>query len=190
MVCGSATRWAYKSRSVHVISERFDVLESCFQKMAEDEDDEWRWDNATLSSARGFLYCFQSLEFRFFLELFDKILAHVDVLYNIFQAKATNVLNVQKAVDDFLEILAGMRTDEKVADFVERAKRPNGEENSRSTRSKLNLKHLAFEVIDTITVQIRTRFGDCQHLGGFQLLDSDKFVEYNRNFPQRPLPPW
>lgn len=180
LVRGSATRWNFKSRCVNVVLHRYEILHDFFDSVANDTQ---QWDSTTTSVAVGFVRHFEDEDFAFLLLLFNFIFNHVDVLYNVLQSKTLDISACKTGIQSFLRVLSSNRTDDTINAFSERAKGMVPHSDDKQKRKPFNRQQVAFEVIDTLKTQTEIRFDDITHLNGFNLIDNQRFSQYQRTFP-------
>lgn len=175
---GSATRWNFHSRTVQVVHEHLDSLIECFEKVEAESIQ-----TSTIAQARGLCLRCEQPDFRFWLEIFYKIMPHVDILYNQLQKRSVDPL---KAMSDIREFEIAIKTVRESVDAI--AASPNFEmmaSRKRFREDALSSKQVAAkEVCDTIILQVRERFQFVGHLTATNLLDMTKFATYNKCFPQ------
>lgn len=78
----SSTRWNFNSRTVKVVHEHIEDLKECFNVLKNCET----LSHSTIQSSIGFEKILRSDDFLYFLNLFQKIMPHVDILYNQLQS--------------------------------------------------------------------------------------------------------
>ena len=175
---GSATRWNFKSRTVNMIYEHRQSLIDCFCDL------ESSLSSKTVQEARGLRHNLEDEEFVFWLTFFQKIMPHVDILYNQLQARQIDAVRAQHAVHAFTSAV------EKVRDATDDVAHQIGTSNEELTRKRRRNFHFstdAKEVCDRITTEVRCRFESTEHLDAAKLLDSQNFELFSKVFPEKEL---
>lgn len=84
-----------------------------------------------------------------------------------------------------------MRTEEKFSELHRKAEEklevfpPPAKRFKSSEKELMNFKALYFEIIDNISTQIESRFEDYSQLIFFSLVDSSKFSQFQKSFPNQ-----
>ncbi|XP_046863387.1 uncharacterized protein LOC124457143 [Xenia sp. Carnegie-2017] len=182
---GTAVRWHYQSRLIHAVLETRAKLLEVFEYIIENDDE---FDGTTLNEARGYRQVLADFQFVFCLKIFSEILGLTDVLYNIIQSKQFDIVFCVTKVRETKDKIQEQRT--KFVDYW----------NFTSSIVKIALKHgqseedvkasfrqMFFCVVDTIVVQIDSRFESLNSRAFVSLLDHSKHELYSRNFPEREL---
>lgn len=167
------TRWNFKSRVIQSVFENRDNLLQAFDLIQLE-----KWDDITTREANGLLRLLKDDEFNYFLDLFYKIFAHVDVFFNILQSRDCTGSYVTDKVNKFIRSISLIRNSINVStsdDSLNPAKR------IRTTRFSLDI--IAVEVCDIITNQIVTRFSKYDLIYAFDIVDPKKFKIYSKHFP-------
>lgn len=99
----SATRWNFKSRAVNVIFENKDNIIECLLELEKTAS------AVTVREARGLRHYPEDEEFKFWLEFFNKVFPHVDILFNQLQSRQTDTVKVKNAVSHFLSAIESVR---------------------------------------------------------------------------------
>lgn len=177
------TRWNYNSRAVSTIKHHYQELRSAVSFVIESDD----WDPESVNCAIGLLRILDSLTFTFLLSFFNRIFIFSEHLFNIFQAKCTNDVNLcineiriaktnisslrsEKVLHECLEECMELNKNCVVTDF----NRENFVENH---------KRCAFEIVDSIVVQLDERFSKFDELSFVELLNYRKFTQFKKSFP-------
>ena len=177
------TRWYYRSRTVKVIFEKFDIL---FDALEEITDNPKIWDDAALTQASGLLQYLNSFVFCFFICLFHKIFEQSSILYMILQNTKTDFSFGVGKIAEFGAYLSDMRNDDTFREFYDSVVNKIGEPSSRSER-KHNYKQLYFEVLDNITNMLTERFADCQNFEFLDLVNPNLFSQWKNKVPAAKL---
>lgn len=92
------TRWNFQSRLVGSVNDMKDSLIDCFTEIIETSD---VWDGISVREAFGLRCLLEDAEFLFFLNFFNTLLSHVDILFNSFQSRTTSGVEATCVVEDF-----------------------------------------------------------------------------------------
>ena len=173
------TRWYYRSRTVRVIADKYEVLIDVLEGIVNNSQ---HWDDATLTQASGLLQYLNSFLFCFLVFVFGKILGQSSVLYDVLQNRSTDFSYGVGMITNFAEFLTDMRTDEAFHNTFESAVAIVGQPSSRSDR-KHNYKQLYFQVIDNTVAMLNDRFADCKHFAFLDLVNPNFFARWKAEFP-------
>ena len=172
----SETRWYYRSRTICVISGKYEALVDVLEGIVQNSQ---RWDDATLTQASGLLQYLNSFLLCFLVTLFNKILGQSSILYDVLQNRTTDFSYGVGKIENFAAFLNHERTHEAFDENFESAVAIVGQPSSRSDR-KHNYKQLYFQVIDTTVAMLNDRLADCKDFG---FLDSNFFAMWKNNVP-------
>ncbi|XP_046855171.1 zinc finger MYM-type protein 1-like [Xenia sp. Carnegie-2017] len=169
---GTAVRWHYQSRLIHAVLETRAKLLEVFEYIIENDDE---FDGTTLNEARGYRQALADFQFVFCLKIFSEIFGLTDVLYNIIQSKQFDIVFCVTKVRETKDKIQEQRT--KFVDYwnftssiVKVAlKRGQSEEDV-----KASFRQMFFCVVDTIVVQIDSRFESLNSRAFLSLLDHSK----------------
>lgn len=184
------TRWASRSKIVHVLNSEWHNLILVFRKIIDDPSSAAE----SINGAKGFLKNLKNFEFAFLTVVYNDLFNITDLLFNILQNKSLDVNFCRKHIDIAASRIQNLRTDANFTSFYELAKEKNqaDDRDDRSKRMRFDsayldscqfYKTLFFEIIDNITMQLEIRFRDLGNLNYFALADSSKFQEYRNCFP-------
>ena len=124
-------------------------------------------------------------DFLFWLDFFNKVVPHVDILYGQLQSVATNAA---KAKTDSAAFTASIQ---KIRDDVSVATLTGNESSSRKRKHAASASKVgeAKEVCDTILFQCKERFISIAHIEASELLQQDKASKYTQagHFPMTSL---
>ncbi|XP_046841831.1 zinc finger MYM-type protein 1-like [Xenia sp. Carnegie-2017] len=182
---GTAVRWHYQSRLIHAVLETRAKLLEVFEYIIENDDE---FDGTMLNEVRGYRQVLADFQFVFCLKIFSEIFGLTDVLYNIIQSKQFDIVFCVTKVRETKDKIQEQRT--KCVDYwnftssiVKVAlKRGQSEEDV-----KASFRQMFFCVVDTVVVQIDSRFESLNSRAFVSLLDHSKHELYSRNFPEREL---
>ena len=175
----SATRWNFKSRIVQTVFELQDILVDCCTVL-EDSSSE-----STGNGASGIKRMLNDTDFLFWLDFFNKVMPHIDILYGQLQSVATNAA---KANTDLAAFTASIQ---KIHDDFSVATLTGNESSSRKRRYAASASKVreAKEVCDTILLQCKERFKSIAHIEASELLQLGKASKYTQagHFPMMSL---
>ncbi|KAJ4430666.1 hypothetical protein ANN_19256 [Periplaneta americana] len=157
-------------------------------------DSEENWDDAVNVQAQGYLNFFTQFQNIFLLEVYARVFAHTDVLYNILQTKSLDIAYYLQEVSKlkkntisefrrsgFPSIWSNMENENSSANTMEPPlKRRQGDD-------ELKYRQLYYSILDRMHMEITDRFSDYGKLQFTHLLDSQKFSAYRENFPNEAL---
>ena len=92
----ATTRWNYNIRTVNVVHENREKLIECFEEIEEKCQK-----TVTCKEAYGLRRTLEDPNFIFWLNLFHKIFPHVDILFNQFQARNKDSVQIIKNLEEF-----------------------------------------------------------------------------------------
>lgn len=176
------TRWNFQSRGIHTVYEnRADLIQ--VMDVIQNSDDITL--QATISQASAHERLLRDEKFIFWLSLFQKIMPHVDVLFNQLQQKISDPTRIKSSVKLFKDQIQKIRND-----ILDGESPSDNSSEHFDTRRKRNdndqatIKREAVEVCDTIICQINDRFGFIGHLIAANLFVTGKFADYVKSFPE------
>ncbi|XP_068423358.1 zinc finger MYM-type protein 1-like [Clinocottus analis] len=174
----SDVKWNFSSRAVHTVFERRDVLIECFGRIRASGG----FDDKTSQEAGGHIRLLEDPEFNFFLQLFHRIMPHVDILYANLQKTNIDLVHINRCIQQFQEDIHDIRGSIN-ATALEQSR---GSEQPRKRRAMKEdeLGRIAVEVCDTIVGHTRERFSFKAHLIGATLLQGPQFERYVTVFPE------
>ncbi|XP_056264831.1 uncharacterized protein LOC130189869 [Pseudoliparis swirei] len=176
----SNVRWNFRSRAVNTVFEfeHKDDLIECFGRIRASGS----FDDMTSQEAGGHIRLLEDPDFNFFLQLFHRIMPHVDILYAKLQKRNIDSVHINTCIQQFQENIQKIR-DSIDAMVVEQR---SGSEQPRKRRAMKEdeLGRIAAEVCDTILGHTRERFAFKDHLISATLLQSCQFECYVNVFPE------
>ena len=195
------TKWNFTSRLSNTLQTYRLQFIGFFKDITENPEG---WDSDTIVKAQGFLTFLEHFQSILLLEIFSKLFGSTDVLYNVLQSKVHDVSHCCKKIDDMLQQLQHDREHafeviwaaaiSKTSDHGNSALfNTCDNENQRSKRCKLagDEKYLYCvlfrSIVDSICVQITSRYSALSKLEFFQLLWYEKYEAYKNNFPDHLL---
>ncbi|XP_056089373.1 zinc finger MYM-type protein 1-like [Rhinichthys klamathensis goyatoka] len=172
-----ATRWNFHSRSVNTVYEHRDDLLKCFKTI----QDSGNFDAVTVREAGGFVRMLEDGTFCFFLQLFHKIMPHVDMLFQQLQKRNIDPIFIKAAICNFADSIRNIRSSIfTVQEEIPAAKR-------QRTLGPAEQHRIAIEVCDTIWAQTKERFAFTGHLVSSTLLQGELFSQHAKTFPSAAL---
>ena len=178
------TRWNSHARLVGSVHSIFEDLKRFFKDIIENPR---QWDDASVDAASGYLAKLSDAEFVFLLEVFHFIFPHTEYLFNVLQTKRFDIAFCSAKVKDVQNTISGFRNDtafsslfKNASEFISQSSRTRG--NCESTEAEF--RHLFFEIVDHILVQLSDRFWSISMLDFVELLDPSKISLYRHQFPK------
>ena len=197
----SATRWAYKSRTVDGIVRDLDAYRHCFQEIAHGEG---TWTPDCRSTAQGFVNKLEDFNFLFLLYSYHSIFTVTDIMYKKLQkvgldlgwssATIESALSQLKDLEDnrFDDIYDSKvdvdpptnsirKRSTKLTDYIHKV--PAGDNITLNHRERY--KELYTEILKETRSCIQNRFGNINELKFCKLLNYEKYAIFNSkdNFP-------
>lgn len=170
------TRWNFNSRVVCTIFEHRKAIIEVMQKILNESRNV-----STTNQASGYVHILTDKSFVFWLNLFYKIMPHVDLLFGKFQAREIDAVIANKNLMLFETELT------KIRNGVIEPSDTSDSEPSTSKRRKTNegveFSREAKEVCDIIICQAKERFNFTGHLVAASLLFSEHYTQYSTSFP-------
>uniref|UniRef100_A0A8D8VVN1 Zinc finger MYM-type protein 1 n=1 Tax=Cacopsylla melanoneura TaxID=428564 RepID=A0A8D8VVN1_9HEMI len=156
----SNTLWNFNIQTVDFVFENKEQLIKCFEEMVSLEKDK------TFDKAKGYLALLNNEHFLFWLQLFHKIMPHVELLHSQMQSRNIDAALIEKLIiDSFCCDIEEIRDSELC--------------NSGSLTEIAESK----EICDRMTMDCRERFAFTSHLIAAKLFYSEHFPQYSENLP-------
>lgn len=171
----SNTRWNFQSRLICSVFELKSSLQECFEQII----DEHQWDPTTRREATALLNFLEDGHFCFFLDFFNKIFVHVDILFKILQNRTSTGVSVHSALGSFQSAIQYIRDTCVLSECATSGKR------RREDSDRINAA--AKEACDIILCQISERFASHTVFRSFQILNVSQFSNYRSKFPSDTL---
>ena len=173
----SATRWNFKSRIVQTVYELRDALLECCSVLEESLSE------STGNGASGIKRMLNDVDFLFWLNFFNKVMPHVDILFGQLQSTSIDAVKANSDLAAFLDALQKIRDELSEADVGvnESAKRRYDASSTKVREAK--------EVCDSIFLHCKERFNCTSHLEASKLLqlnNASNFVKAG-HFPMKSL---
>jgi hypothetical protein len=122
------------------------------------------------------------------LETFKLIFEQTDVIFSILQNKLTDITRARKHLQSLLSKLREFRSSDRFFNSIYSNLDIDESTSKRRRNDELpdkqqQLRHIFFEILDTVINQIEIRFSDLEKLHFFDLLNVSKFPFYAKAFP-------
>lgn len=169
------TRWNFNSRCVCTVYEHRTNIIEAMQKIINESKSP-----TTINQASGHIKILNSKNFISWLNLFYKIMPHVDILFAKFQSKEIDPVSGNKNIVSFETQIAEIRNSFTAL--------PGTNEPDNAKRRKIdndNFSREAKEVCDIIICQAKDRFEFTGHLTAATLFYSEKYIQYSTRFPEK-----
>ena len=200
-VAASETRWVYRSRQVTAIKSHLLGYALCFDRIANNSDGRWSKDIAT---ADGFVNQLSSFDFNYWIAVFELVFKSTDALYNVLQSLKLNIGWARSQVDSCVEAITSIKGKaDNIYDAVATNNPPpNKRRKIRNRRldcyvgntggdtvltHKTEQRRVLNMVMDKLLRCLNERFHGLEQLKFLALLDTAKFPEYNKKFPDKLL---
>lgn len=178
---GSNTRWNFHIRTVSTVHGYKEDLRECFDSIIGSCDS----DNSTIRKASGLKNMLEDSDFLYWLNFFNEILPHSDILYNQLQQSQLDVTKLNRCVLNFKVAIQKIRDnvgsqqviDNTVSDVEE-------EPSSKRRRHEDKNTVVAKEVCDIIVTSAEDRLTFKNHLSAALLFATENFLKYKQEFPQ------
>lgn len=181
------TRWSSHGKLVKIIYEEWDGLKQVFERIMNDPSA----DEKTIRQAKGFLNEMNDFQFALLTIIYKEIFAVTDILFEILQKKSLDINFCFSKITDTRGILSCKRNEATFNEYfnaaAKRAKFEATRRNQTEDEIFQNMKVLFFEILDTVLMEIDTRFQDIKKLEFLCLGDSAKFEEFSKKFPTQAL---
>lgn len=172
----SNTRWNFKSRIINTVYENHESIIECFEEIENTFNQ-----NIAINQAGALRRLLNDNTFIFWLNVFHRLMPHVDILYNQLQKRTIDPIQVNNAINKFKENIQNERNNfsNEVPDDVltSKRKRSNDTNVSRNAASK--------EICDVFISSVQDRFEYKDHLFASYLFISPNFPSYEKHFPQQ-----
>ncbi|XP_054289677.1 zinc finger MYM-type protein 1-like [Macrosteles quadrilineatus] len=175
----SGTRWNFKSRIVSTIFNYQRELEECLSYILDDDTNDY----ATINKAVGLRSILKDEDFIFWLDFFNQILPHSDILYNQLQQTTIDCVKAFKFVGDFKTVVDRVRN----STMLDKPRDSEPESSKKRRRHDDQKRVVAKEVCDIITSGIDDRFTFVNHLSAAKLFQPSLFGEFKTKFPEKEL---
>lgn len=177
------TRWNFASRLVSTVHDYRSHLIDFFSSI---EDEPGDWSSEEVSMASGFLRFLSKIQSIFFLNIFSKIFAFSDVLFDTLQNKSMDISYCTEKINEFVDTLQRIRDtgfEEMWSQSVSDYERGEPRSKRRNCNEEEVYSRIFCEILDTVMSQTKIRFESQKQLKFVALLDCKRFDNYDRNFP-------
>ncbi|KAG2468179.1 ZMYM1 protein, partial [Polypterus senegalus] len=182
------TRWNFTSRIVSTVANNYDGLLQTLDKITQDES----MDDDTLDAAKGFIMKLKDFEFVFMLNTYEQIFSETDVVFDIVQQRAMDVLYCKKRIGSLLAFVKEKRSEEAYQAVYAKAANltsdPRDEPIRKRRLSQLRdpqdrYRNLYMAILDN-PMQISQRFSNLENMSFLELVNPGKFDEMRQVFPE------
>ena len=173
----------------------------CFETIANNQDGRWTND---IHTADGFATQFDGFDFNYWLSVFQSVFKATDSLYNVLQSFKLNVGWARSQIDNCVESIRSIKdkANEIYDNVASEHPPPTKRQKKRNTRldfyvgsagggvvltHKTEQRRALIMVVDKLLRCLNERFQGLEQLKFLALLDTAKFSEYKRNFPDKLL---
>ncbi len=183
------TRWNFTSRIVSTVANNYDGLLQTFDNIIADTT----MDDDTLDCAKGFVRKLEDFEFVFMLYTYEQIFSETDVVFDIVQQRALDVLYCKKRIESLLAFVKEKRSEgafqavyAKAADLTSD---PRDEPMRKRRLTQLQdpqerYRNLYMAILDNILEQIPRRFSHLESMLFLELVNPGKFDDMRQAFPE------
>jgi hypothetical protein len=184
------TWWDFESRVVNVVFEYREELIECMEAI---EEGKLGTNIILINQAMSIKRMLQDGRFIFWLTFFQYIMPHVDVLFEELQKRKVDPVELKNAVECFTASMNKIKetkiseVKEEVEEGVSLELEDQIPKRRRTEAEHGNNRAAALEVCDVIIDVAKERFAFSGHLVAASLFFSEKFSEYNMDFPEREL---
>lgn len=172
------TRWNFKSRVVNTVYENRESLIECMKKIEVTSNQ-----TIAINQASALRRMLKEPTFIYWLKVFERLMPHIDILYNQLQKRNTDPVEISNAIKNFeinikkeRENIHNIRVDDNHTSGKRK------KENFYLTRTIIGK-----EICDIIIVNINDLFEYKKHLIASNLFLSSNFDNYEKSFPQNDI---
>ncbi|KAL1281285.1 hypothetical protein QQF64_000088 [Cirrhinus molitorella] len=179
----------FTSRIVSTVANNYDGLLQTFENIIADTT----MDDDTLDCAKGFVRKLEDFEFVFMLYTYEQIFSETDVVFDIAQQRAMDVLYCKKRIESLLAFVKEKRSEgafqavyAKTADLTSD---PRDEPMRKRRLTQLQdpqerYRNLYMAILDNILEQIPRRFSNLKSMLFLELANPEKFDDMRQVFPE------
>lgn len=181
MPTASQTVLNFQSRVINSVMDLKNELVTSFEKIENDH----RCDDTTLREVYGLKHLLQNEEFLYFLNFFNDLIKHIDILYNTVQTLSAYNLSLSDGFKQFESAINDIRLNtEKYLNYtnVDNICSPPTNKQFKWDLEE-NLCVTAKDVCDIIETEIKNRFQNSDIFNSFSLIDPKMFHCYREIFP-------
>ncbi|KAK9977154.1 hypothetical protein ABG768_018975 [Culter alburnus] len=158
------TRWNFTSRIVSTVANNYDGLLQTFENIIADTT----MDDDTLDCAKGFVRKLEDFEFVFMLYTYEQIFSETDVVFDIVQQRAMDVLYCKNRIESLLAFVK-----EKRKRRLTQLQDP-----------QVRYRNLYMAILDNILEQIPRRFSNLESMLFLELVNPGKFDDMRQVFQE------
>ena len=183
------TRWNFTSRIVNTVANNYDGLLQTFDNIIADKT----MDDDTLDCAKGFVMKLEDFEFMFMLYTYEQIFSETDVVFDIVQQRAMDVLYCKKRIESLLAFVKEKRSEGDFQAVYEKAAGLTSDPRNEPLRKRClsqfqdpqeRYRNLYMAILDNLMEQIPLRFSSLESLRFLELVNPGKFDEMREVFPE------
>ncbi|KAL4126426.1 hypothetical protein QTP88_010648 [Uroleucon formosanum] len=174
------TRWNFNSRTVNTVFEHREDLIICMDKIIETS-----LQAKTINQATGIKRLLEDSDFIFWLNIFHKIMPHVDCLYSSVQARKTDPVQVNNSVTLFINEINKIRDNMSsiCSTILNQSEIIHSNKRKTSEDPNITKRTIALEVCDVLITQAKGRFSFNEHLTTALLFQNEYYPKFNKKFP-------
>ena len=185
------TRWTSNSKIVNVINNEWYGLKQVFTEIRDHRTS----DQSSITQSVGFLNHLNNFEFALFTSIFSEIFEMTDILFDTLQKRSLNINLCISQIRNTQRLLNEKRNEKNFQEIFDsvsiKVSVPANYREGRKTLTTeeifVKYKLLYYEILDTISGQIDTRFPDMDKIIFVTLMDTTRFEEYAIEFPLESL---
>lgn len=173
----------FANNPCHIISvlvEKFSEILKILNEIINDDNSQWDYDS--LNSAQVLFNYMNDLKFVFMLCVYKTCFKHVDPHFKHFETFLKNVQecikNIKFAIANIIDLNNDIFVENCLTESLNLNKNLKFDEEDR-----IELKLLTFEFLRTLTDQMNERFLDLTNLQFIDLLNEEKFLDFDKGFP-------
>jgi hypothetical protein len=156
-------RWCTRSKIVHLVADEWMNFINVFEEIINNPTS----GRDSICMANGHLKKISDFEFALLTFIFRDIFSITDLLFQILQSKSLNISYCQDRINDAVTRLNSLRNEEIFRTIFNTAKNLTSLSSKRGITSNeneifTNYKILFYEILDSIKLQLTTRFQDLQ----------------------------
>ena len=176
------TRWNFQSRIITAVHENRKQIIKCFASIQSEEG----WDQKSICESIGFKKILEDKEFIFFLNFFNAMFKHVDILFGILQFRKANSISAEEALKKFEVAIIHLRENvsELIAndDEIQSTTEPQNKKPKRDPCS-FNLESCAEEACNKIIDELKVKFQTSDIFQSFTVINPSDFKLHRNFFP-------
>ena len=181
----SATRWNFKSRIVSTLYNYKEEIYECLENIVDDNTNDYK----AINKAIGLQNLIKNDDFNYWLDFFNKIMPHVDILYNELQHRSIDCIKARKYVDEFKSSVDKVRNSIPAGNTAGCSHDDDSSSGPKTKRARFVDRKdvVAKEICDVITVGVNDRFRFVDHLSVGILFEPTLFAKHKESFPESEL---